>query len=161
MSEFHHLSHRLAAAAATDLFNRERRERRSEITPQGGVGAPRGELKWNSPKTSKMITFFRGEQERGIVKMANDLGDLALTLRLKDTTSTHQFLFIRIRRTSSDPILPSPPRRVHHAMISLDRQTDRQRYRLQCHSEEDSKMNSDDKRRRRRREGSEKSTFSG
>ena len=128
MSEFHHLSHRLAAAAATDLFNRERRERRerrSEITPQGGVGAPRGELKWNSPKTSKMITFFRGEQERGIVKMANDLGDLALTLRLKDTTSTHQFLFIRIRRTSSDPILPSPPRRVHHAMISLDRQTDR------------------------------------
>ena len=71
MSEFHHLSHRLAAAAATDLFNRERRERRerrSEITPQGGVGAPRGELKWNSPKTSKMITFFEGNKRWALSK---------------------------------------------------------------------------------------------
>ena len=31
--------------------------------------------------------IFRGEQEMGIVKMANDLGDLALTLRSKDTTT--------------------------------------------------------------------------
>ena len=48
MSEFHPLSltHPFSSAGrrrrAADLFNRERL---TEITPQGGVGAPRGELK--------------------------------------------------------------------------------------------------------------------
>ena len=62
--------------------------------------------------------IFRREQEMGIVKMANDLGDLALTLRLKDTTTgrTRSFLFgLRGREGSS---------RLHHEMISPDGQTD-------------------------------------
>ena len=42
--------------------------RRTEITPQGDFEAPRGESKWNLPKTFKMITFFEGNKRWALSK---------------------------------------------------------------------------------------------